>query len=273
MARPKRIYEKCNRPYRKDWELVESYQLNLIARDRAKKEHTKKAYQEYMDEFALELWDKYFLLRMKMRAELAKVVRESNLHYPELYEEYDSEAWEKFINALPKVRFDELELKSHTPESWNIWIMLWGYWRSMNRDLLKKWFDNYDYNKTVPIYSLTKNDGKGSGGDGITNLDVHISKGGNQVESGHEVNEAKLVFHEALDKLKSILTKQQKDILKLKAVGTSDRGTMKVLKIRQKELTYELDVIKGQLNCAIEDVSKQKGLEFNYRTLSKVLEG
>jgi len=263
MGRPKKINNNTGKPFRSDRELVEQFQINLHLSSTARKDHTKEKYQKLMMAAATELWEKYFLLRMKMRAQLAKVVRDNNLYYPELYEEYDGEAWDKFINQMDGIRLDDV---AHLP-NWSIYIRLWGYWRSMNRDLLKKWFD-WNIN-TTPIFSIGKDQGKES----LTNIDVEVAKKPTDIEDDLNIEINKTIFWESIDKLKEELTPKQKKLLNMKSSGAKNREILSELKINNKLMKEHLDYIKHRLDKIITQVSKQKGVEINYSELVESLGG
>jgi len=258
MGRPKRIRESTGIEYQSDRDLVEQFQLNMDKAAAARKETTRKLYSSRMLDAAYEMWEKYFKLRMKMRAEMAALCRRNSLHYPELYEEYDAEAWEKFILQFQGIRLEDV---AHLP-NWSIYIRLWGYWRSMNRDLLKKWFD-WNIN-TIPIYSLTRNDGKDSSNESLTNIDVEIAKRGDQINSQLEIEMNREIFWEALDNLKTELTPKQKKLINMKASGYKNREIISTLKINGKIFRESLNFIKQRLETKIIAAAKRRNTNLTY---------
>jgi hypothetical protein len=251
LGRPKKIYEKTGKPFRTDRELVYAYQ-------HCRKESNK---QEALEE----LWAKYFLLRMKMKHELIALCMRNNLYMPETIEEYDSEAWVKFVEQMDGIRLHDVD---HIP-NWSVYIRLWGYWRSMNRDLLKHWFD-WKLN-TIPIYSLNSEKSE-SVGDGLTNIDVHeAAHHSNKIQSDIELNSAREIFWEAIEELKKEITPKQYDLINMKYKGTKNREIIKTLQINNKILEEQLVFIKGKLQKIIVNVSKKRGCQQTYGDIVEAL--
>jgi len=275
MGRPRKIRESTGKEFRTDRELVRQYQYNkkrednLLALKRLKKDDKIKLakVKRKKDEASSELWDKFFLLRMKMRGQLAKVCRENNLYYPELYEEYDSEAWEKFIKQIDGIRLKDVE---HHP-NWSMHIRIWGYWRSMNRDLLKKWFEWNGH--VTPITSIIKNDGKNTGNENLTNIDVEVSKHYQDMDDAMIVNTGKEILWKSIEVLTEQLTPSQKKLLNLRYQGAKNRDIISKLKIDGKNLKEQIDFLKESLNVIIMKVSKEKGMPTNYTNLVTILGG
>jgi DNA-binding CsgD family transcriptional regulator len=250
MSRPKRISSE-GREFRTDRELVYAYQ------------HCRKP--ENKMRAANELWEKYFKLRMKMKHELISLCLRNGLKMPEVIEEYDSEAWIKFIEQFDGI---DLERVAHI-QNWSIYIRLWGYWRSMNRDMLKHWFD-WQKN-TTPIHGVKTRDDKDLN-DSLTNLDIHEAEHHHdQTHNDIEVNNARAVFWEALEQLKDEITPSQYKLINMKYKGIKNREIMKTLSISTKTLNDNLTDIKSKLVAVIARTAKKKGLDLNYNDLIEVL--
>jgi len=258
MGRPRRVRETTGKEFRSDRELVYQFQNELAKSQRARIDFNKQRAQDKAMEAAYELWEKYFKLRMKMRAELAALCRRNDIYYPELYEEYDSEAWQKFIEQMPGVRLEDVE---HIT-SWSIYIRLWGYWRSMNRDLVKRWLNYHDSKNVVSIYSVSKEDDSG-----LTNLDIDVSKKGDPISRNLELETNRQLFWDSINCLRLELTDKQKQLLNMKASGKKNREIMSTLQINGRILNENLAFIKQRLNVIITEVAKKKGMEANYSEL------
>jgi hypothetical protein len=251
LGRPRKVNQTTGKVFRTDRELVYAYQ------------HSRK--KENKDAAAFELWEKYFKLRMKMKHELIALCVRNNLYMPEIIEEYDSEAWIKFIEQMDGVRLNDV---AHI-ENWSIYIRLWGYWRSMNRDLLKHWFD-WKKN-TTPIYSLNSDKSENIG-DGLTNIDVfEAAHNGDKIQSDIELNSAREIFWEAIEELKKEISPKQYNLINMKYQGKKNREIIKTLQINNKILNEQLLFIKGKLENIIVQVAKQKGNSGNYNEIIEAL--
>jgi hypothetical protein len=251
MGRPRKVNETTGKVFKTDRELVYAYQ------------HCRK-FENKMNA-AKELWEKYFKLRMKMKHELIALCLRNGLYMPEVIEEYDSEAWIKFIEQMDGIRLNDVE---HI-KNWSVYIRLWGYWRSMNRDLLKHWFDWK--NNTTTIYSLTND--KGDSNEGITNIDLHEANHYNsdKIQSDIEVNEAREIFWEAIEELKKEISPKQYNLINMKYQGKKNREIIKTLQINNKILDEQLVFIKHKLEKIIKKVAIQKGGSQTYNDLLGVL--
>jgi hypothetical protein len=249
LGRPRKINELTGKIFRTDRELVYDIQ------------HCR----ERKRNIALqEMWDKYFKLRMKMKGELAKLAMRNNLYMPELFEEYDSEAWIKFVEQFNGIRLEDVE---HI-QNWSNYIRLWGYWRSMNRDLLNKWF-NWKI-KTVPIYSL--NSDKNDNSEGLTNIDVHEAvHNHDNMLSDIEMNYAREVFWEAIEELKKEISPKQYNLINMKYQGKKNREIIQTLQINNKILKEQLVFIKTKLQNIIVKVAKQKGGNQSYSEIIEAI--
>jgi hypothetical protein len=249
LGRPRKINENTGKAFKTDRELVYNYQ-------HCRKHENKMA-------AAKELWEKYFRLRMMMKHELISLCLRNNIHMPEIIEEYDSEAWIKFIEQMDGVRLNDVE---HI-KNWSIYIRLWGYWRSMNRDLLKHWFD-WTLN-TTPIFSLTgeKNDNS----EGLTNIDIHQASHYSDKISDTELNSAREIFWEAIEELKKEISPKQYNLINMKYQGKKNRDIIQTLQINNKILKEQLVFIKGKLQNIIVRVAKQKGENQSYNEIIEAL--
>jgi hypothetical protein len=235
MARPKKVNEATGKQFRSDRELVYDIQ-------HCKERKRNVAMQE--------MWEKYFKLRMKMKGELVQLAVRNNLYMPELFEEYDSEAWIKFVEQMDGIRLEDVE---HLP-NWSNYIRLWGYWRSMNRDLLKKWFDWKQH--TIPIYSITTHSGKGdNNNESLTNLDVFkAAHQEDDIGKDGELGVVRKAFWESIEQLKEELTPKQYQLINLKYKGAKNREIISSLKITTRVMNEQLVFIKNKLK----DILKQR---------------
>jgi hypothetical protein len=204
---------------------------------------------------------------MKMKHELIALCMRNNLYMPEIFEEYDSEAWIKFIE-----QFDGIDLSrvDHLP-NWSVYIRLWGYWRSMNRDLLKKWFDWNTH--TTPIFEVSAGAGdKADNQSTVSNIDAFEAKhNGDNLTDEIELKNARGIFWEALEQLKTEITDKQYKMINWKYQGVKNKEIVQRLNINNKILNEQLLVVKNKLSKIIVDVAKSKGMETSYEDLLESL--
>ena len=277
MGRPKRVNTQTGREFRSDRELVDIYQTNneeyiRLITLQEKKElgpiQLKKMNlaKETKLKAIYELWDKYFKLRMKMKFELISLARRNSLHMTELIEEYDAYAWNVFITQMDGI---ELERVEHL-KNWSMYIRIWGYWRSMNRDMLKEWF-TWTLN-TTPIEGIIKNDSKGEIDSSVTNIDVQAAKNThNSIENQYNTDINKKIFWESIDQLKEILTVKQRKILNMKINGTKTLDIVKRMNITNKIYKEQIGFIKNQFNVIIKNVAKQNNVDSDFDILTREL--
>jgi len=258
MSRPKRIRETTGKEYRSDRELVSIYQTNMDRLLKARKPHMKLKYDAICNAAANELWEKYFKLRMKMKFQLIKVCRRNNLIMPEIIEEYDSESWIKFIEQMDGIRLHDV---AHIP-NWSVYIRLWGYWRSMNRDILKKWFDWKKF--TTPIIPVSKDSEQN---EGLSNMDVEIAKRYSQLDDEVQLSINQEIFRDSLDQLTESITTKQKRLLIMKMHGAKNREIMTKLKMDNKTYKENINILKIALKSIIEQIASKKGLKLSYDDL------
>jgi len=261
MGRPKKVRESTGKEFRTDRELVSQWQEYTLKASKALKKETKLAHQNKANLAAYELWDKYFKLRMKMKHQLIALCQRNNIYMQEDIEEYDSEAWQEFIKQMPGVRLEDVE---HLP-NWSIYIRLWGYWRSMNRNILKRWFDWK--NNTTPIFISNENN------ETFSNLDKEIARHGDLVDHNLHISKSQTILWESFDILKNKLSQKEKQLLNMKVQGKKNREIMSTLQINGRILKENLDRINGQLDLIIQSTSKKHGADMNYSELVASLEG
>jgi len=277
MGRPRKINEATGTTFRSDRELVDTYQTYNAEYERLLNLKEKKGLgpiQLKKLEFAkatklkaiYELWDKYFKLRMKMKFELISLARRNSLHMTELIEEYDAYAWNVFITQIDGI---ELNRVKHL-KNWSMYIRIWGYWRSMNRDILKEWF-TWTLN-TVPIEGIIKNNDKGESESLLTNIDVHTSKDHRySIENQFDIDVHRKIFWESIDRLKEILTEKQRNILNMKINGTKTFDIVKKMNITNKIYKDQICFIKNQFNVIIKEVAIKHNVDSNFDMLSNAL--
>lgn len=258
----RKLRESTGLPFRTDRELVSQYQISDYKVTNSKSSNVIQKHLALRNEAALELWEKYFLLRMKMRNELATVCARNGMHYPEMYEEYDSEAWDKFINQMNGVRLNELEHIAN----WSIYIRLWGYWRSMNRDLIKKWLDWHGRN-TSDTFTSKDSDSE------ISRIDLQMADTGKDAHDGYELNMNRDIFWEAMRRLESEMTTKQKKLISMLEVGEKKKDIAAKLKTTNKIIKENQAFLKQQLNSHIKQVAAEKGIDIDYNEMLLYFEG
>jgi hypothetical protein len=249
MGRKPLIYEKEQRPFKSDRELVYTYQ-------NAKDLDTWK-------EAAYELWDKYIRVVSIGKRELIELCKRHGFKMYDVIEEYEALFWEKFLNQLYGIK---LERVTHLP-NWSMYIRVLGYLRAMNRDQIKayiKWSDN-----TVPIIEHWENDDIT-----ISNLDKLVSvKSTNEVHSIYEKDINQKIFWESIDCLKNDLSKSQKIMLNMKIQGKHNYEIQKKLNITSSQYSNDMMIIKFKLGKIIENVASKKGLkDYSYQKLCEELQ-
>ena len=277
MGRPRKVNKSTGKAFRSDRELVDEYQTNYAEEQRLTELSQKKTLGPIQEKklrtskntrlkAIYELWDKYFKLRMKMKFELISLARRNNLHITEIVEEYDAYAWATFITQMDGIDLSRVE---HLP-NWSMYIRVWGYWRSMNRDILKEWF-NWTLN-TVPIEGIIKNDGKNETESSISNIDVQYAKDShNSVENKYDMDLNKKIFWESIDQLKTFLTEKQKKLLNMKINGIKNSEILKKLNITNNIYKEQLAFIKSQFNVVIQEVGHKYNSNMNYEELTQAL--
>jgi hypothetical protein len=255
MAKPKRLDPLTGQPFRDDTSLIKLYRAGLLNETSIKKLNPdkiiklKKASKEALDE----LWRKYEMLRFKMKGELLAKVAEYGWHMQPLLEEYDSRAFEKFMNSLNGVRLPDWEHLSNP----SMWISLWGYWRSMNRDIIKEHL-NWSMNTVseMALTDKTKGSDKSAKQEGISNLDLHEAKGAvSNCEKDFEQKIMSEIFECALSELNTKLSPKQRKLFELKQKGMATPDVKKKLGITSKIYTDNLAFIRARLGEIIKDVS------------------
>ena len=276
MGRKRKINETTGKSYRSDRDLVATFQncsadverlttlkekgpLGPIQQKKLVESEKKKLEAVY------ELWDKFFKLRMKMKFELIDLARRNNLKIQDIIDEYDAYAWNTFYTQIDGI---ELERVAHLP-NWSMYIRIWGYWRSMNRDMLKEWF-NWTLN-TTQIEGIAKSENE-KGDSSVTNLDVQSAKSNHYtVEKDYDMNLFKKVFWESIEELKVMLTEKQRKMLNLKINGMKNNALLKEMGINKKIYTEQIKFIKNQLNVVIKEVSKRHSFDCNFDELFEAL--
>ena len=267
-----KINEKTGLPFRSDRELVATYQQHkliyeeLFSKDDLEEKRKALIAQQTAMRAAYELWDKYFLLRRKMEGELRSVVnRTEGMRMPEVKEEYDSRAWEKFIHQMDGIRLEDV---AHHGEKWGIYIRLWGYWRSMNRDWLKEWFD-WNGN-TCPIKASNKN---GEEYRELANIDIEAAKHWESAADATERSFSQRIFNEAFVELGKELTDKEKHLINMRANGMQKNAILQKLQITSKIMNQSLDRMKKRLGELMVDVSKKHGSPMKYDEVVRALGG
>jgi hypothetical protein len=249
MAKMVRIYDKKQRPFLTDRELVYTYQ-------NAKDIVT-------WQEAAYELWDKYIRVVSIGKRELIELCKRHGFKMWDTVEEYEALFWEKFINQIYGI---DLNRVTHLP-NWSMYIRVLGYLRAMNRDQIKaylKWTEH-----TEPILETWDNNDVV-----VSNLDKYTSMvSSHEVEDSFDKDLNQKIFWESLDTLKTELSSSQKNILNLKLQGKYNYEIQNKLNITPSQYTNNMMIIKFKLGKIIERVAKKSGLkDYNYQKLCEELQ-
>ncbi len=221
-----------------DMELVKRYQL-----DPGSEESNKALHQ---------MWDRYAALRNKMKHELIRCAMSNKMRMQEYIDEYDSRAWEKFINAMNSIRPKD---SAHI-ENWKLYIQLWGYWRSMNRDIIHEFIKD---SKSKSMLCYNQDD------EEISIIDQEISRSGvNQTEDSFDNKMRKEIFWNSIKSMKSKLTAKQKILLAYKNKGDGKGKICKMLGISGKTYDLNMMMIKRFLVEAMKSESMKNRYEVNY---------
>jgi hypothetical protein len=250
MGKTPKIYEKFNRPFKSDRQLVFNYQ-------------NAKTIEEWK-EASYELWDKYIRVISIGKRELIKLCNNYGMKMTDVIETYEGRFWEKFLNQLYGIRLEEV---THIP-SWSMYIRVLGYLRAMNRDEIKahlKWINN---TTTIDIHP---------GSQGYqeifhyTNIDEQrLKEGGYEIDNSidYELNLSKKIFWESIEELKRSITTEQKYILNSRIKNIPNYQVQSKLKINQIEYKNQLFLIKSKLEQIIKNISEKNGLkDFDYSKL------
>ena len=177
-----------SREYRTDRELVLTYQNTV----KGGRENVAAAH---------ELWDKYAALRTEMKNYLRTLCERNGFKMGDMLEEWDCRAYEKFINQMDGNRMERVE---HIKD-WKIHIRLYGYWKSMNRDMVREWLEKngvrglpfeMDNSEKHSIFSTDS----GGGADGLS-VEGYLYEriGWEPVENISAAETNKVIFREALE--------------------------------------------------------------------------
>lgn len=258
---------------RTDRELVDIWQKSTNRLKISKSDRIIKTYTEKRDKAALELWNKYFLLRMKKRGELVAICKRNgyiNL-YQEIFEEYDSWAWEKFLNAIKSVRLYPTPGKtdcSHI-KNWTFYRVFWGYLNSMNRDKIKHYQDYKFHNISTTCDSFDSDEQKNI-------IDLNYAKIYNNEDSSEvqfEVSEVKDLFWKSVQQLRSELTEIQKEMFDLKSNGIRNKQIKINLKITDKEFNQNMNLFRERLEVIVTTSVKKKGYDLNFLQIQEMIAG
>jgi hypothetical protein len=244
------IYELTGQPYRTDTELVTVIQNTRKSRKR--------------DEAVLEMWSKFSRLVSKMKFKLIHTMNDFGMRLREDVEEYESRAFETFMNAVMKIRLEDC---AHIP-NWGAYIHLWGYLMTMNRDIVKHYLDNA--NTTTSIKSGSLYDSKSSEGESAaTNLDVETSKHAIDVADAMDAQTKRAVFWDAYSDLEHVMSPKQRRLTKLRQSGLSQRDIRKTMGITTKQ--YEEETEKMRIAFA-NAIAKRSNRHLSYDELAEFFE-
>ena len=239
------MWEKAGRPFREDRVLVDEIQ------------HTRKSQKH--DLAVEELWAKFDKLRTKLKFKLIGTINNFGMVMREDINEFEGRSFETFMNAVSKVRLPDC---AHIP-NWSIYRHLWGYWMTMNRDLVKEYL--LRAHSTTPIKAVLKNDGKSVGSESsASNLDVQISHTYVSIDDALEAQEKRELFWDVYRSLEATMTKRQKKLIDLRQQGFSQRKIREKLRITCKEYSQEIDTVKSRFAHMLSVLSSSRGGEVNY---------
>lgn len=232
-----KIYEKAGRPFRSDYSLVTEYQ------------DTKST------EALHELWDKYDHLRLKKKGELNALAKRHNFEIADDLQNWDAEAWVKFINQMPGVERERIK----NPDTWTIYIRLNGYWNSMNRDIIHALIKSKKH--LLSSSSYDKDEEK----EYQTNRMFVFKE-----DKDRKVYQS--LFNSALAKTFSEISQQQKSIFNMKGQKMPITEISKKLNISPNDIRFSLKEIKKSLSKNIELSSlKDFGKKISYSEMVELL--
>lgn len=249
MPRTKKIeiYEKENRPYRSDFELVEKAQQGEA-----------KAYEE--------LWDKYFLLRQKEKFSFIKWCKGHHIErafYEDFVDTWDNDAYEKFYNQMSGVRLDELVAKGHTSDNWKIAIRLTGYFQVVNRSYTTKILNKLN-KETAEISIHNKDDEKSNS---LTNIDIQGAKSFDEIKPL-----AKKVFNIAWQAALDEMTDKQRKLIEMKSEGASMSAISSKLNVSAKVIKQVITHSKDRLSYWVAKKSEQMNTPMKYADMLEYLQ-
>lgn len=220
------------------------------------------------------LWDKYTNLVRKMKFKLIKTVINHKMSMNEDIEEYESRAFDTFIKSLNNI---DLNKCKHLKKEFKIYVNLWGYLMTMNRDLVKDYIENAKF--STPITSIVKSSGKGSNGgsdesqSASTNLDVEVSHSFKDIPDELEERDKRKVFWDAYEIFEGSLNKRQKALVSLKKEGQSIKYIKSRLGMSTKEVSEETSKMKTIFASIIRDEAKKSKVPTCYSDLRDVFSG
>jgi hypothetical protein len=207
------------------------------------------------------LWQKYEKLIIKMKYKLIHTINDYRMLMRDDLEEYEGRAYETFVHAVDNVDMDRC---AHLKDQFSLYINVWGYLMSMNRDMVKHYMDNT--NNTTAIHTAVKNDGKSMGNtkQGTSNLDIEVAHSYVDIGDAIEASKKRQVFWSSYDMLQDVLNPTQKRISELRTEGVSVRDISRSLGLKRKEYVAQVDDMKRKFARLITIKSKQVGDETSY---------
>lgn len=239
-AKSIRIYEKEGRPYRSDFELVKLAQKG------------NKAAQN-------EMWDKYFELRQKKRFEFLALCRNNKIDGQDDFDNWDAAAWEKYIAQMDGVRLHDIK----SPETWQIWIRLNGYFQSMNRDLIHAILKKRAYE--TQERTIGDDDSKQT----TTNIDIAAEEA--DLNSDPMKKLARDIFNQSYQKMELDLDKKQLKLLAMKQQNKSMKDICDTLGVSKGAVKSTLDYAKNRLGYWIENTSSKANSPMTYSDILEYL--
>jgi hypothetical protein len=233
--------------YRQDRDLF----LDILGKRKSKKRDAAYA----------ELWSKYDNLRTALKFKLIKTARNHRINVDLDIEEYDSRAYEIFMRAIDTVDLDRCK---HI-KNWSAYILFWGNWMSMNRDIISHYIK--DRHNTKPIQAVLRHDSRMSEDSTVTNVDVEVSRTTVDVLDVIEAEQKRKLFWDAYSLLEAKMNKRQKKIAKRRNEGVSPREIKRELGITNKSYMNEIDGMKRDFSCIIRSLSKNGSIDTSYADL------
>ena len=242
--------------YRSDRELVTICQSGEPGRP-----ETIKAFHE--------LWEKYGALRTTMKHKLRTFCKHNKLPYKDILKEWDCSAYEKFVNQMPGMDLKRVE--HH--KNWTLHIRLYGYWSSMNRDIVKGMMT--EIAREVPIIDdFTRNPVLGFNEKVHKDFDtvdcIGFRKGWQGIDEQVETQEAKDILWEAVARFDLTLDEPDVKLLNMKFAGYPQKEIMSTLGLNRDTMPERLACLKEGLGRHITEVGKEHGMDIDYSYMEKM---
>ena len=242
--------------YRSDRELV-----TICQSGEPGKPETIRAYHE--------LWEKYGALRTTMKHSLRAFCKDNGLPCRDILTDWDCSAYEKFVNQMPGMDLKRVE--HH--KNWTLHIRLYGYWTSMNRDIVKRMM--MEAKREVTNFDIFFKKSKKADKDDVCEdfgvLDLaSFMNGWRNIEEQVETQQAKDILWEAVARFDLTLDEKDVKLLNMNFAGYSQREVMETLGLNRHSLPEKLAGLKEGLSGYITEVGKEHGLDIDYSYMEKM---